>query len=263
MYTDTNNIEKILGARQTFHYSYILFLNIVCSPIFRIPSWGCWLWRSFRNNLYSPNCSNSRYSISQCFVTLLWPSPGLVSNDQYSSRNVFLTRHLSQHIFVQLFWVERYPSRQCHRTLSYWHLQNTLHLDHQSWPWLGKITVPHIPPAGSWFLVTCVSTPLLSDVSCNWCLFVGQLWHGRAWPVFLSCWQLTRECSTFYSFCSTTLSNLHLVWQGPIMILLSCAWKMKRRGKDFWRTRWKKRLRFQLNWDKVVSTFYPKENVSS
>ena len=57
------NIEKILGARQIFHYSYILFLNIVCSPIFRIPSCGRWLWRSFWNNLHSPICPNSSYAV--------------------------------------------------------------------------------------------------------------------------------------------------------------------------------------------------------
>ena len=100
---------------------------------------------------------------------------------------------------------------------------------------------------------------LVTDMS----LFVGQLWHRKSYYVFLSCWQLTREYFSFYSSCSTTLSSLHLVWQGPMIILLSCAWKMKRKGKCFWRARWKKRLRFQLIWDRVVSTFYPKENMSS
>ena len=102
-------------------------------------------------------------------------------------------------------------------------------------------------------------TSLVTDMS----LFVGQLWHCKSYFVFLSCWQLTREYISFYSSCSTTLSSLRLVWQGPMMILLSCAWKMKRKEKYFWRARWKKRLRFQLIWDKVVSTFYPKENMSS
>ena len=161
-----------MGARQIFHYSCILFINLVCSPIFRIPSCGRWLWGSFWNPFYPPICPNPCYPVHQGFVTLLWPSPGLVSNGQHSSRSIFLICHLSQHFIVQLFWVERYSSRQCNRALSYWHLQNTFHLAYQSWPWLGKTTVPHIPPSSSWILVTCVSTPLFSDVSCSWCVLV-------------------------------------------------------------------------------------------
>lgn len=158
--------------RDKYSITLFLFLNIVCSPILRIPSCGRWLWRSFWNPLYPPNCPNSRYPVHHFFVTLLWPSQGLVSNDQYTSNSIFLNRHLSQHIFVQLFRVERYSSRQCNRTLSYWHMQNTFHLDYQSWSWLGKTHVPHIPPSGSWVLVTRVSSPAFSDVSCIWCVLV-------------------------------------------------------------------------------------------
>lgn len=118
-------VQKRSWVRDTHpvQLSCILFgSTYLCRPIFRIPSCCRWLWRSFWNHFDPHVCPNPRYPVHLCLVTLLWPSPGLVSNDLYSIRSIFWICHQCQHIFVQLFWIERYSSCQCNRTLSHWHL---------------------------------------------------------------------------------------------------------------------------------------------